>query len=597
MSLSSAASFWSALGALPSLSDPLLFSSMAPAPAGDITEDNLRALKKWLRKQWDLPVLILVLDGTHRETQLSLVRCLREELNNQRTRLICFAAPALRHHLLSQLWTWRIQNVYSLEDLEPELLSCLLHAEWQQHRAEEHLRISRSSELELLTWLARMNRAESIGQEELAELATLLTSITQADRLLHLDKETTLLGIYPADQTLSPVWSEFTHNMPAVPINPEQLIVLQLQRDLPLHQMASKLCGHEITASIIIPVRCYQQIIGYYLLLLSESSVATLDVAQMSLLKKAMEQVRTQLERQQSENRLKNQYQRLRNTLSRLHQTQEQLYHAEKLSSIGQLAAGIAHEINNPVSYVMSNFGPLDEYIQTMSKLLALHDQFIHAMNEGDAQMGNQLREAISHEREAADFEFMMEDIFSLVHDSRNGLMRVTDIINNLRTFSRRDSLEMVEIDLCSCIISAVKIMQYQLNGIAKTELDIPDRADIQGNEGMIGQVLINLIQNAIHAVDAGGILKISLSLQDAEWRLSVCDNGCGIPDDIRDKIFDPFFTTKEVGKGTGLGLSTAYSIMKRHHGRIEIESQPGEGTCFMLFFPTQIPSEKQRRL
>ena len=591
MSLSSTASFWSALGELPSLSDPLLTSSMAPAPVGDITEDNLRALKKWLRKQWDLPVLILVLDGTHSETQLSLVRYFREELNNQRTRLICFAAPALRHHLLSQLWSWRIQNVYSHEDLEPELLSYILHAEWQQHQADEHSRISRNSELELLTWLARMNRATFIGQEQLAELATLLTSLTHADRLLHLDKEATLLGMYPTDQALSSAWSEFAHNMSAAPMNQEQLLVLQLQRDLPLHQMASKLCDHEITASIIIPVRCYQQIVGYYLLLLSESSVATLDVARMSLLEKTMEQVRTQLERQQSENRLKNQYQRLRNTLSRLHQTQEQLYHAEKLSSIGQLAAGIAHEINNPVSYVMSNFGPLDEYIQTMSKLLTLHDQFIHAMNEGDAQMGNQLREAISNEREAADFEFMMEDIFSLVRDSRNGLMRVTDIVHNLRTFSRRDSLEMADINLCDCIRNAVKIMQYQLNGIAKTELDIPDSADIQGNEGMISQVLINLIQNAVHAVDAGGVLKISLIKKDTDWRLSVCDNGCGIPDDIRDKIFDPFFTTKDIGKGTGLGLSTSYSIMKRHHGRIEIESQPGAGTCFILFFPTQVLS------
>ena len=591
MSLSSTASFWSALGELPSLSDPLLTSSMAPAPVGDITEDNLRALKKWLRKQWDLPVLILVLDGTHSETQLSLVRYFREELNNQRTRLICFAAPALRHHLLSQLWSWRIQNVYSHEDLEPELLSYILHAEWQQHQADEHSRISRNSELELLTWLARMNRATFIGQEQLAELATLLTSLTHADRLLHLDKEATLLGMYPTNQALSSAWSEFSHNMSATPMNQEQLLVLQLQRDLPLHQMASKLCDHEITASIIIPVRCYQQIVGYYLLLLSESSVATLDVARMSLLEKTMEQVRTQLERQQSENRLKNQYQRLRNTLSRLHQTQEQLYHAEKLSSIGQLAAGIAHEINNPVSYVMSNFGPLDEYIQTMSKLLTLHDQFIHAMNEGDAQMGNQLREAISNEREAADFEFMMEDIFSLVRDSRNGLMRVTDIVHNLRTFSRRDSLEMADINLCDCIRNAVKIMQYQLNGIAKTELDIPDSADIQGNEGMISQVLINLIQNAVHAVDAGGVLKISLIKKDTDWRLSVCDNGCGIPDDIRDKIFDPFFTTKDIGKGTGLGLSTSYSIMKRHHGRIEIESQPGAGTCFILFFPTQVLS------
>ncbi|MCT7357766.1 sensor histidine kinase [Thalassolituus pacificus] len=591
MSLSSTASFWSALGELPSLSDPLLTSSMAPAPVGDITEDNLRALKKWLRKQWDLPVLILVLDGTHSETQLSLVRYFREELNNQRTRLICFAAPALRHHLLSQLWSWRIQNVYSHEDLEPELLSYILHAEWQQHQADEHSRISRNSELELLTWLARMNRATFIGQEQLAELATLLTSLTHADRLLHLDKEATLLGMYPTNQALSSAWSEFAHNMSATPMNQEQLLVLQLQRDLPLHQMASRLCDHEITASIIIPVRCYQQIVGYYLLLLSESSVATLDVVRMSLLEKTMEQVRTQLERQQSENRLKNQYQRLRNTLSRLHQTQEQLYHAEKLSSIGQLAAGIAHEINNPVSYVMSNFGPLDEYIQTMSKLLTLHDQFIHAMNEGDAQMGNQLREAISNEREAADFEFMMEDIFSLVRDSRNGLMRVTDIVHNLRTFSRRDSLEMADINLCDCIRNAVKIMQYQLNGIAKTELDIPDSADIQGNEGMISQVLINLIQNAVHAVDAGGVLKISLIKKDTDWRLSVCDNGCGIPDDIRDKIFDPFFTTKDIGKGTGLGLSTSYSIMKRHHGRIEIESQPGAGTCFILFFPTQVLS------
>jgi signal transduction histidine kinase len=318
--------------------------------------------------------------------------------------------------------------------------------------------------------------------------------------------------------------------------------------------------------------------------------LSRLDVGTVNLLEKTADQLRALIERRQSEQRLRVQYDRLQETLKQLYSTQEQLFHAEKLSSLGQLAAGIAHEINNPVSFVLSNFEPLDEYISGMSELIRLHDQFARTLDAGDEQLRQQLRNTIQDREKSIDLEFVLEDVFSLVSDSRNGLSRVCEIVKNLKNFAHKDQVDGGEFDLVACYRDSVGILRHQLQvGIAVTE-NVPDKAILEGNSGMIGQVFINLIQNSIHAMSGEGIISVEITEEAEHWVVRLSDTGPGIPDDIRTKIYDPFFTTKPVGQGTGLGLSTVYSIIERHKGSIECKTGEG-GACFEIRLPRETAS------
>jgi len=582
---------WALIGNLPFSTDELEAAG-TPQPVGfsgaeQWPAEGEKVLKKWLKKQWDLPVIVVILTSDHIEVQKEVLRYFRHDLKNLSTRLICFAADEIWKMLLTELSQFRIHHLQHLSDLQPDFLNCLVQQEWQEYAAGEQLRNRRNHELELLTFIARMNREADFTTAGMSELAELLQGLVQAQVLLHVTGDEELHSIYPEPLAISQQWRDIAQQAVHSEIPEYRPLLLNLEKSDSLHTSASVLTVNPVCASLIFPLRCYEQINTWLVAFLDDSAISQLDVSRLSLLEKTVEQVRTQLERQLSETRLKAQYQRLQNTLSKLHQTQEQLYHSEKLSAVGQLAAGIAHEINNPVSFIMSNFEPLDEYIQTMSHMLKLHEEFTHAMVQGDEAIGNQLRQQISKEREAADLEFMLEDIYALVKDSRNGLKRVNDIVTNLRTFARRDNLESSDMDLCESVNSALNMMKYQLNNGINIQLNLPEKAIIEGNSGLLGQVIVNLIQNALHAMDGKGTLSIRLLLQDLNWLLEVEDSGSGIPVEIQSKIFDPFFTTKEIGKGTGLGLSTVYSIIQRHKGNISVDSEPGK-TCFRITLPVQ---------
>ena len=575
---------WALAGDLPASIDVNLLHTQVTPQELNSPEATEKSWRKWIKKNPELPVLVLVIREHNRTLLLPLLSCLRTELGNERCRIICYADDTAHNELISHIWEWRIHHLYRLNEFDPSLLLALIQAEHRQYLTDQHKRHSRSHEMELLTWLARMSRSGKLTDADMKELGPLFALITSASLLLHFDTNRQISSNHPVQlQELPEELLERAHHSI---IQHEQTVSLQLDRNEPLHHIAGRFLGIPIVASVLISLRCYDSINASFVIFLSEQAIAQLDVAQMTLVEKTVEQTRTQLERQLSEIRLKNQYERLSQTLKKLHQAQEQLYHAEKLSAIGQLAAGIAHEINNPVSYVMSNFEPLDEYIQTMISLLKLHDDFIQAIQNDDPQMGKNIREAIIQQQISSDFEFMMEDVFALVSDSRKGLQRVSEIVKNLRNLSRRDSMELIPVNLSECVSNAIKIMGHQLKNGFTVDLEIPEKAKINGNEGMIVQVLINLIQNAIHAMGNEGTLTLKLIRKEFEWELSVSDTGCGIPEEIREKIFDPFFTTKEIGKGTGLGLSTVYSIMQNHKGSIRVDSKQGKGTRFTLSLP-----------
>jgi signal transduction histidine kinase len=575
---------WALLGQAPvDLSDDLRSCLLTVEPLGPG-----KATQKWFKKHPDLPVLVVIATTDNQIWIFEQLMFLRERLQNNQLRIICFAEEECMEGFAEQIQGWHIHRLQALQEWSDGFLRNLLMAESEAFDAIGGQRRRRESELALLTWLARTGRDESLGNKQLREVSALLTDLLGARSVL-LDPYQELLGTYPAEmQGLS--WQD-TMNAQFDKLNlGDQPIRVQLDATLAVHEKASEVTGAHIRGSILIPFRCYDEIRGYLLILLTSEQLSRLDVGTVNLLEKTADQLRALIERRQSEQRLRVQYDRLQETLKQLYSTQEQLFHAEKLSSLGQLAAGIAHEINNPVSFVLSNFEPLDEYISGMSELIRLHDQFARTLDAGDEQLRQQLRNTIQDREKSIDLEFVLEDVFSLVSDSRNGLSRVCEIVKNLKNFAHKDQVESGEFDLVACYRDSVGILRHQLQvGIAVTE-NVPDKAILEGNSGMIGQVFINLIQNSIHAMSGEGTVSVEITEEAEHWVVRLSDTGPGIPDDIRTKIYDPFFTTKPVGQGTGLGLSTVYSIIERHKGSIEYKTEEG-GACFEIRLPRETAS------
>jgi two-component system NtrC family sensor kinase len=271
---------------------------------------------------------------------------------------------------------------------------------------------------------------------------------------------------------------------------------------------------------------------------------------------------------------------------ARLSATQDKLVQSEKLASIGQLAAGVAHEINNPIGYIFSNFGTLEKYLDQVFKMLAAYEAAEAAM--AATPQGAQLKAL----REEIELDYLKEDIPTLMNESREGITRVRKIVQDLKDFSRVDaSQEWVWANLHRGIDSTLNIVNNEIKYKADVVREYGAIPDVECLPSELNQVFMNLLVNAAHAITAErGTITIRSGGDDTSVWVEVQDNGSGIPPDVVGRIFDPFFTTKPVGKGTGLGLSLSYGIVKKHHGQIEVSSQVGVGTTFRITVPVKHP-------
>ena len=268
----------------------------------------------------------------------------------------------------------------------------------------------------------------------------------------------------------------------------------------------------------------------------------------------------------------------------RLANNQEQIVQSEKLASIGQLAAGVAHEINNPIGFVFSNFGTLEDYLARLFRML-------QAYRESElALAGSPEGRRLANLREEIELEYLHEDIPALMSESRDGLKRVRKIVQDLKDFSHVDHRrEWETVDLHVGLDSTLNIVGNEIKYKAEVVKEYGDLPAIECLPNELNQVFMNLLVNAAHAIGTErGRITLRTSLVDTNVCIEIADNGCGIaPADMK-RIFDPFFTTKPVGKGTGLGLSLSYGIVKTHGGRIEVTSEPGRGTTFRVWLPVR---------
>lgn len=269
--------------------------------------------------------------------------------------------------------------------------------------------------------------------------------------------------------------------------------------------------------------------------------------------------------------------------IRRLEEAHNQLLQSEKMASLGQLAAGVAHEINNPMGFISSNLSSLRGYAD---RLLALVDTYegIVASLPRDAPG----REQIIQARKAADVEFLKEDVLSLINESTIGIERVRRIVRDLKTFSHVDSAEWQFVNLNDCLDSTINLASNEFSEKAQVVKQYGRIPDIECLPSEINQALLNLLLNAVQAVEPPGTITVRTGNEDSEVWVEVADTGCGIPAENLKRIYDPFFTTKPVGTGTGLGLSITYGIVRKHNGHIDVQSEPGKGTTFRVVLPVR---------
>ncbi len=273
---------------------------------------------------------------------------------------------------------------------------------------------------------------------------------------------------------------------------------------------------------------------------------------------------------------------------ARLQENQKQLVQSEKMASIGQLAAGVAHEINNPVGFIKSNLGTLAEYVGTFKALLHGQEGLLEAAEANDAARMVECAEFLRNLREGEDLDFVLVDVDQLLSESRDGTDRVRDIVLNLKSFARLDEAELKDADINEGIEATLKIVWNELKYKAEVTKDLKPLPRIRCYPGQLNQVFVNLLVNAAQAIPERGEIRIVTEAEPGEVRICISDTGTGIEPEVLPKLFDPFFTTKDTGKGTGLGLSISHGIVEKHGGRIEVDSAPGKGTTFTVILPIE---------
>lgn len=262
-------------------------------------------------------------------------------------------------------------------------------------------------------------------------------------------------------------------------------------------------------------------------------------------------------------------------------------FQTEKMATLGVLAAGVAHEINNPISYVGANLETLEKYAEALQHIFARCDSLVRLVLEGDAQETRRAALDLREQLEEADVDYVIRDLTQLTRESAAGIARVREIVKNLRLFIRPDEEKPVAADLNECIECAVKILACELKHGTQLVKKLAPLPRTSCYPGQLGQVFMNLILNAVQAITKErGTVEIETFSGGGNIWVKVADDGPGIPSENLEKLFTPFFTTKPAGKGTGLGLSVCDSIIRRHGGRIEVTSEVGRGTVFTVVIP-----------
>ncbi len=280
----------------------------------------------------------------------------------------------------------------------------------------------------------------------------------------------------------------------------------------------------------------------------------------------------------------------LDDTLVDLKKTQSQILQSEKMASIGQLAAGVAHEINNPIGFIGSNLEALSDYMEDVTDLLNRYQEFQKTIkaSEGISEPAKKQLSDLAEFEEQIEINYLKDDIPELLNDCKDGTQRVARIVADLKSFAHPGNDKQMLIDLNAGLDTTLNVVFNEIKYKATVAKEYGKISMVEGFPQKLNQVFMNILVNAAQAIEEKGEITITTLNEDSHVVVKIADNGCGIKPENLPKVFDPFFTTKEIGKGTGLGMNIAYNIIEDHHGTIAVESEVGKGTTFIIRLPAK---------
>jgi len=334
--------------------------------------------------------------------------------------------------------------------------------------------------------------------------------------------------------------------------------------------------GVDVELSFERPVECFHERTGKWFVV---SHYSSREVSR-SETRATIVTIHDATERKKAAEELTRKNLRLNKALAALKRSQAKVLHQEKMASIGQLAAGVAHEISNPIGFIHSNLSTLGKYLSRIVGFLAAQSGCIAAGAPPDQV------ESVRQQRASLKIDYLVKDLEDLVRESLDGAERVRSIVEDLKSFSRADESEYKQADLNECLRSAINIAWNEIKGKATLRKELGEIPRSRCYPQQMNRVFMNLLVNAAQAIEQQGVITVRSWEEDGYVCVSVADTGQGIPEANLNRIFEPFFTTKEVGKETGLGLSIAYDIVKKHNGEITVRSEPGKGAEFTVRIP-----------
>jgi signal transduction histidine kinase len=274
-----------------------------------------------------------------------------------------------------------------------------------------------------------------------------------------------------------------------------------------------------------------------------------------------------------------------------------QLLQSEKMASVGQLAAGVAHEINNPTGFVSSNLKTLADYQKDLSRVIVEYRTMVSTLADQPSAIGvpkilSEQAQAITAIESEIDIGFILKDIPDLIEESREGTERIKKIVMDLKDFAHPGMDKACEVDINHGIESTLNVVWNELKYNATVTKDLSDLPKIKGYPQQLNQVFMNILVNAGQAIPDKGEIRIRTRASNGHVEIRIQDTGTGISPENLKKIFDPFFTTKEIGKGTGLGLHVVHSIVEKHRGTVEVASEVGRGTTFTISLPVDFQAD-----
>ena len=298
--------------------------------------------------------------------------------------------------------------------------------------------------------------------------------------------------------------------------------------------------------------------------------------------------------RKAAEEQLLASYAELKNAHEELKASQKSLVQNEKMASLGILSAGVAHEINNPVGYILSNLTTLSEYLP---KLDETYHEMKSLINEIDADHPLHSKKLeVEKLIKGRDIDYLREDTHELLEETREGANRVLSIVRGLRNFARSDEEEMAASDVNDCLKSTLNLVNNELKYHCTVETNLADLPPVHCSTSKLGQVFMNILINASHAVSEKGYIRVSTRQKNDRVFIEIRDNGSGMSEETLKNIFQPFYTTKPKGQGTGLGLAISYGIVEEHGGLITVDSTEGAGTSFTIELPISGPDNSQSK-